>query len=50
MDWVHEQAVSADFDTTYVTTNTELFYLPYQKYEAKLTALADAVALPEVEA
>jgi 5-methyltetrahydropteroyltriglutamate--homocysteine methyltransferase len=50
VDWVDEQTVSAEFDTTYVTTNTELFYLPYQKYEAKLTALADAVALPEVEA
>ena len=50
VDWVDEQTVSAEFDTTYVTTNTELFYLPYQKYEAKLTVLADAVALPEVEA
>ncbi|NHN40712.1 5-methyltetrahydropteroyltriglutamate--homocysteine methyltransferase [Halorubellus sp. JP-L1] len=50
VDWVHEQAVSADFDTTYVTTNTELFYLPYPKYEAKLDVLGDAVALSEVEA
>jgi len=50
VDWVHEQAVSADFDATYVTTNTGLFYLPYQKYEAKLDVLGDAVALAEVEA
>ncbi|WP_227131252.1 5-methyltetrahydropteroyltriglutamate--homocysteine methyltransferase [Halorubellus salinus] len=50
VDWVHEQAVSADFDTTYVTTNTELFYLPYAKYEAKLDVLGDAVSLAEVEA
>jgi 5-methyltetrahydropteroyltriglutamate--homocysteine methyltransferase len=50
VDWVHEQAVAADFDTTYVTTNTELFYLPYAKYEAKLDALGEAVALAEVEA
>ncbi|MFC6953200.1 5-methyltetrahydropteroyltriglutamate--homocysteine methyltransferase [Halorubellus litoreus] len=50
VDWVHEQAVSADFDTTYVTTNTELFYLPYAKYEAKLDVLGEAVSLAEVEA
>ena len=50
VSWVHEQAVSAAFDTTYVTTNTELFYLPYAKYEAKLEALSEAVSLAEVEA
>jgi len=33
-----------------VTTNTELFYLPYAKYEAKLEALSEAVSLAEVEA
>jgi len=50
VDWVHEQATNEAFDTTYVTPNTEPFYLPYAKYEAKLDALAEAVALAEVQA
>jgi 5-methyltetrahydropteroyltriglutamate--homocysteine methyltransferase len=50
VSWVHEQAVSAAFETTYVTPNTELFYLPAAKHEAKLAALGEAVALAEVEA
>jgi 5-methyltetrahydropteroyltriglutamate--homocysteine methyltransferase len=50
VDWVDEQAVGSDFETTYVTPNTELFYLPYEKYKAKLDALGQAVSLAEVEA
>ena len=36
-------------ETAYVTANTELFYLPVSKFEAKLDALGEAVA-PEVAA
>ena len=42
VDWVTEQAPSADFDRIYVTANTELFYLPVNKYREKLAALAAA--------
>ncbi|WP_255170821.1 5-methyltetrahydropteroyltriglutamate--homocysteine methyltransferase [Natrononativus amylolyticus] len=47
-DWVFDQLPAAEFDTAYLTTNTETFYLPYSKFEAKLEALADAAALTEV--
>jgi 5-methyltetrahydropteroyltriglutamate--homocysteine methyltransferase len=49
VDWVFDNLPVAEFDTTYVTTNTETFYLPYNKFEAKLQAAADAVALTETE-
>ena len=49
VDWVFDKLPVAEFDTTYVTTNTETFYLPYSKFEAKLQATADAVALAETE-
>ncbi|MFD1645402.1 5-methyltetrahydropteroyltriglutamate--homocysteine methyltransferase [Haloarchaeobius litoreus] len=49
VDWVFDNLPVAEFDTTYVTTNTETFYLPYSKFEAKLQATADAVALAETE-
>jgi len=49
VDWVFDNLPVAEFDTTYVTTNTETFYLPYSKFEAKVEAAADAVALAETE-
>jgi len=42
VEWVRE-SVYGDFERAYVTTNSELFYLPYSKYEAKLDALSAAV-------
>jgi hypothetical protein len=33
----------------YATANVELFYLPTNKYRAKLSALADGVALADGE-
>jgi 5-methyltetrahydropteroyltriglutamate--homocysteine methyltransferase len=42
VEWVQD-SVYGDFDRVYVTTNTELFYLPSSKFEAKLDALAAAV-------
>jgi len=49
VQWVDDQTPSADFETAYLTTNTELFYLPVNKFEAKLEALA-AAAATEVKA
>lgn len=47
VDWVAENVPATDFETTYVTANTELFYLPVNKCKAKLEALAEGVALAE---
>ena len=49
VQWVDDQTPSAEFEKAYLTTNTELFYLPVNKFEAKLEALA-AAAATEVEA
>ncbi len=49
IEWVAEQTPSEDFETVYATINTETFYLPVNKFEAKLDALA-AVNKTEVEA
>ncbi|MFC7226915.1 5-methyltetrahydropteroyltriglutamate--homocysteine methyltransferase [Salinirubellus salinus] len=40
--WVEDQVPAQSFDTVYATANTELFYLPTNKAEAKLDALAAA--------
>jgi 5-methyltetrahydropteroyltriglutamate--homocysteine methyltransferase len=40
VEWVHEQVPAETFETVYVSSNTELFYLPTNKVEAKLTSLA----------
>ena len=40
VEWFEGQAPAAEFDTTYLTPNTELFYLPSNKYREKLAALA----------
>lgn len=40
IDWFQDQLPAVmDVDTLYVTTNTELFYLPVNKFQAKLDAL-----------
>ncbi|WP_248897197.1 5-methyltetrahydropteroyltriglutamate--homocysteine methyltransferase [Haloplanus halobius] len=49
VDWVLENT-HTDFDLAYLTSNTELFYLPVNKFEAKLGALGDAATLAEVDA
>jgi 5-methyltetrahydropteroyltriglutamate--homocysteine methyltransferase len=42
IQWVEEQVPAQSFDTVYATANTELFYLPTNRAEAKLDALAAA--------
>jgi len=49
IDWFAEQT-AGDYDTVYATANTETFYLPVNKFEAKLEALAEAAELEEVQA
>jgi 5-methyltetrahydropteroyltriglutamate--homocysteine methyltransferase len=49
VDWFTEQT-DGDYDTVYATSNTELFYLPVNKSEAKLDALGEATELEEVRA
>lgn len=43
IEWVESNTPSADFETVYATTNTELFYLPVNRCKAKLDALAAGV-------
>ncbi|MBX0321495.1 5-methyltetrahydropteroyltriglutamate--homocysteine methyltransferase [Halomicroarcula sp. F13] len=49
IDWF-EQQTNTVYDTVYATANTELFYLPVNKFADKLEALANAADLEEVEA
>jgi len=49
VEWVDDRT-HTDFERAYVTSNTELFYLPVNKFEEKLQALGDAAALAEVDA
>jgi 5-methyltetrahydropteroyltriglutamate--homocysteine methyltransferase len=42
VDWFVEQTPSEEYGTVYATANTELFYLPVSKAEAKLDALGAA--------
>ncbi|MFB6070598.1 MAG: 5-methyltetrahydropteroyltriglutamate--homocysteine methyltransferase [Halanaeroarchaeum sp.] len=43
VEWIDQQTPPAqDFDTVYLTSNTELFYLPVNRFEEKLDALATA--------
>jgi 5-methyltetrahydropteroyltriglutamate--homocysteine methyltransferase len=49
IEWVQEQAPATDFETIYATINTETFYLPVNRFEEKLDALA-AVNRTEVTA
>lgn len=50
VDWVEDQLQVTEFETVYLTTNTETFYLPYAKYVEKLEVLAEAADLAEVTA
>jgi 5-methyltetrahydropteroyltriglutamate--homocysteine methyltransferase len=50
VEWFEENTPVNGFDTAYLTTNTEPFYLPYNKFEAKLAALAEAAQVQEVKA
>jgi len=49
IEWFAD-ASGESFDTVYATSNTELFYLPVNKFEEKLAALANAGELKEVNA
>jgi len=49
-DWLEQNTPAADFETIYLTTNTELFYLPYSTFREKLAALGDATEIAEVKA
>jgi 5-methyltetrahydropteroyltriglutamate--homocysteine methyltransferase len=42
IDWFQEQTPAEDYETVYATSNTELFYLPVNRFEAKLDALGAA--------
>ncbi|MGA9402391.1 5-methyltetrahydropteroyltriglutamate--homocysteine methyltransferase [Haladaptatus sp.] len=50
VDWFEENTPVNEFEKVYLTTNTEPFYLPYNKFEEKLAALGEAARLEEVEA
>ena len=41
-NWFQNQVPSTEFDTVYLTTSAEPFYLPVNKHREKLTALAGA--------
>ncbi|WIV65950.1 5-methyltetrahydropteroyltriglutamate--homocysteine methyltransferase [Natrialbaceae archaeon AArc-T1-2] len=47
-EWVFDQIPVSEFETAYLTTNTETFYLPYSKFQQKLAVLAEAADLAEV--
>ncbi|MEF8775272.1 MAG: 5-methyltetrahydropteroyltriglutamate--homocysteine methyltransferase [Haloarculaceae archaeon] len=42
IDWFRNSTPAEDYETIYATSNTELFYLPVNKFEAKLDALGAA--------
>ncbi|WP_247002023.1 5-methyltetrahydropteroyltriglutamate--homocysteine methyltransferase [Halosolutus gelatinilyticus] len=50
VEWVFDQLPVTEFETVYLTTNTETFYLPYATFEEKLAVLAEAADLAEVKA
>jgi 5-methyltetrahydropteroyltriglutamate--homocysteine methyltransferase len=52
VEWITERLPAQEFDRIYLSSNTELFYLPENKYEEKLATLAAAAAerTPEVNA
>jgi 5-methyltetrahydropteroyltriglutamate--homocysteine methyltransferase len=47
VEWFESQIPAEGFDRTYLTPNTELFYLPANKYRAKLNALTAATEVLE---
>jgi 5-methyltetrahydropteroyltriglutamate--homocysteine methyltransferase len=44
VDWFEDRVPSQAFDTVYLTSNTELFYLPVGPYREKLSTLAAAAS------
>ena len=50
VEWVLDRLPGLDFETIYATPNTELFYLPVNRYREKLGAVGEAVSLREVSA
>ncbi|PSP93306.1 5-methyltetrahydropteroyltriglutamate--homocysteine methyltransferase [Halobacteriales archaeon QS_4_62_28] len=49
VEWFVEQT-DGDYDTVYATANTGLFYLPVNKFEATVEALAEAAAIEVISA
>jgi 5-methyltetrahydropteroyltriglutamate--homocysteine methyltransferase len=47
--WAAEQTPSAEFETMFITTNTELFYLPVSRCTEKFEALAAGAARADEE-
>jgi len=47
VEWFESQVSASTFDTTYLTPNTELFYLPESKHKRKLAALAEGAEVLE---
>jgi len=50
VEWFDGRTPQNDYGRVYATTNTETFYLPVNRFEEKLDALAAAARLTEVEA
>jgi len=50
VEWFQEQTPAADYGRIYATANTDLFFLPTNRFEEKLAALGGAAATTEVEA
>ncbi|QZP37873.1 5-methyltetrahydropteroyltriglutamate--homocysteine methyltransferase [Halobaculum magnesiiphilum] len=50
VQWVQDQIPAQTFETTYVTPNTETFYLPVNKHQAKLSVLAEAAEIADADA
>jgi 5-methyltetrahydropteroyltriglutamate--homocysteine methyltransferase len=48
IEWIQDNTPAADFETVYATSNTPLFYLPVNRFETKLDALAAAANNKEV--
>ncbi|WP_138006655.1 5-methyltetrahydropteroyltriglutamate--homocysteine methyltransferase [Halalkalirubrum salinum] len=47
--WVDAKLPTQEFDRLYLSTNTEPFYLPVNKHEAKLSAIAEAADIETEE-
>ncbi len=47
--WVDAKLPTQEFDRLYLSTNTEPFYLPVNKHEAKLSAIAEAADIEAEE-
>lgn len=45
--WIQDRLPATQFERIYLTANTEMFYLPVNKYQSKLETLGDAVRLSD---